>query len=197
MNNEINNNCLGMDIANIGKPTGAGGNKRKIEPDIYEAVCIAVCDAGISTKNYQGKEKKVQNVVLVWQLDHVNGFGSQSVVTDWVAVSGHENSNFMKNFIVPTKLNVKLIGDIVGKAVRMEIDHTEQGYPTIARYFASKKAIDVVDGLYVPAWIYAKGYPMLKHVKVLDGTRPKTEKSVEPQKPAIVSEEAKGDDLPF
>lgn len=202
MSNVNSNDFLTADISTLGKGNG-GNNKSKIDADIYEAVCIAVCDAGIATKTYQGKEKKVQNAVLVWQIDHVNGFGSQSVVTDWVVVSGHENSNFMKNFIVPAKLNIKTIGDLVGKSVRVEIDHNDQGYPVIARYFASKKAIEVVDGLYLPAWIYEKGYKLRKHEKVVDGARPKTVKDESIQKPAVTSEEVYVEDskdpsdLPF
>lgn len=201
MKNETqNSDFLTTDLSSIGKGTG-GANKSKIDADIYEAVCIGVCDAGISTKTYQGKDKQVQNAVLVWQIDHVNGFGSQSIVTDWVAVSGHENSNFMKNFIVPAKLTIKNIGDLIGKSVRVEIDHNDQGYPVITRYFASKKAIDVVDGLYIPTWIINKGYPLRKHTKVLDGARPvtpKTESTGKTSAPEVApsaSEEAS--DLPF
>lgn len=204
MKNETqNSDFLTTDLSSIGRGNGGGANKSKIDADIYEAVCIGVCDAGISTKTYQGKDKQVQNAVLVWQIDYVNGFGSQSIVTDWIAVSGHENSNFMKNFVVPAKLKIKSIGDLIGKSVRVEIDHNDQGYPVITRYFASKKAIDVVDGLYIPTWIINKGYPLRKHTKVLDGARPVTPKTESTGKAdqsldvANSTEAANSDDLPF
>lgn len=174
-----------------------GNSKSAIDADIYEAVCIGIADAGTSTKTWQGKEKQVANLVLVWQLDHINGFGSQSVVTDWVQPSGHENSNFTKNFLTPAKLKVNNLGELVGKAVRVEIEIGENGYPQITRYFASKKPIDVAEGLYLPAWIITKGYPTRTHDKVLAGARPVAVKAEGAETAPTAEEKAAGDSLPF
>ena len=149
-----------------------GNAKSKIEPDIYEAVIIGLADAGTSVKSWQGKDRTVQNIVLVMQIDHVNGFGSPSVVTDWVVPSGHDQSNFKKNFIDAAKLKITSLGDLVGAKVRVEIEDNADGFARVARYFVSKQPIDIAEGLYIPKWIVDKAYPIRKDPKVLDGVRP-------------------------
>jgi len=171
------NNIFSSPINNIGgNKSTTGGSKSEIPEDIYEAVCIGLADAGESTTEYQGKQKTKRNIVLVWALDHVNGFDSTSVITDWRSPHNHENSAWTKEIIIPTKLKINALSDLVGKCVRVEIVKAENGYPQIARYFASKKPIEVPEGLYLPAWIYKKAYPFMKHNLVLDGARPVQEK---------------------
>lgn len=199
-NNECND-FLSADINSFGK-TGGTNKKSTIEADIYEAVIIGVCDAGKSEYEWQGKTKIKQNAVIVMQLDHVNGFGSHSVVTTWVQPSGHENSKWTKEFVTPTKLQVKSMGDLIGKKVRVEIEIDEKGYPNVTRYFASKKGIEVAEGLYIPEWIYKKGYPMVKHQAILDGVRPKAEPKSDtpvanPAPTASTKVETASDELPF
>ena len=204
------NDFLTCDINNIGKPANGGGSKKSaIEADIYEAVIIGVCDAGKSEYEWQGKTKIQQNAVIVIQLDHINGFGTQSVVTTWVKPSGHENSKWTKEFITPTKLKIKSMGDLLGQAIRVEIEIDEKGYPNVTRYFASKKPIEVATGLYIPEWIYKKSYPMVKHNSILNGIRPKSEatvatgattastKEVQQEAELADAEKQAGDDLPF
>ena len=170
-----NNNFLTCPLAKVGGGNN-GSSKSAVPEDIYEAICIGVVDAGKSETTWQGKTKLQQNAVIVWQIDYINGFGSQTVITDWVKPSTHENSRWTKEFVTPTKLKLNSMGDLVGKAVRVEVGVNEQGYPTILRYFASKKPIDVAEGMYIPEWIYKKEYKFVKHAKVLEGVRPKTEK---------------------
>lgn len=159
-------------VNSFGRGTGTGASKSKIEPDIYEGVIIALADAGKNEKVWQGQAKMVQQIVLAIQLEHVNGWGETSLVTDWQSVSGHENSNFTKNFLVPCKLaNIGSIGELVGKPIRVEIEDNAEGYPRIARYFASKKPIEPV-GAHLPKWLVEKGYPLRSHLAVLPGIRP-------------------------
>lgn len=149
-----------------------GSPKSKIEPDIYEAVIIGLADAGTSVKSWQGKDRTVQNIVLVMQIDHVNGFGSPSIVTEWVQPSNHDQSNFRKNFLDAAKLKINSLGDLVGAKVRVEIEDNTDGYAKVTRFFASKKPIEIAEGLYMPKWIVDKAYPIRKDPKVLDGVRP-------------------------
>lgn len=172
-----------------------GNSKSKIEPDIYEAVIIGIADAGTSVKSWQGKDRTVQNVVLVMQLDHVNGFGSTSVVTDWVVPSGHDQSNFRKNFIDAAKLKINSLGDLVGAKIRVEIEDNADGFARVVRYFASKKPIDIADGMYMPKWIIDKQYPIRKDAKVLDGVRPVADKPAPTAAP--VSAQVDDTDLPW
>lgn len=161
--------------------TGNAGSKTKIEPDIYEAVIIAVADAGKAEKTWQGQTKTVNQIILAIQIDHVNGFGDQSMVTEWMTVSGHENSNFTKNFLVPCKLSVNSIGELVGKNIRVEIEDNAEGYAHIARYFASKKPHTAV-ATYLPKWLVEKGFPMRTMDVVIPGVR-------------VIAPKASGDEL--
>ena len=120
------NNFLTCPIAKIGGGN-AGTSKSAIPEDIYEAVCIGVADAGKSESTWQGKTKMQQNAVIVWQIDFINGFGSQCVITDWVKPSGNENSRWTKEFITPSKLKLTSMGDLVGKTVRVEIGTNPEG----------------------------------------------------------------------
>jgi hypothetical protein len=159
---------------------GNGGQKSAIPEDIYEAVCIGLADAGESTSEWQGKAKTKRNIVLVWALDHVNGFGSTSLVTDWRNPSTHDNSAWTKDLITPTKIKIISLKELIGKTVRVEIVKGDNGYAQIARYFASKTPMTVPEGLYLPAWLYTKGYPLIKHADVIDGPRPQAPKADAP-----------------
>lgn len=150
--------------------SGNAGSKTKIDPDIYEAAIVAVADAGKAEKTWQGQTKVVNQIILAIQIEHVNGFGDQSMVTEWMTVSGHENSNFIKNFLVPCKLSVNSIGELVGKNIRVEIEDNAEGYAHIARYFASKKPHTAV-ATYLPKWLVEKGFPMRSMDVVIPGVR--------------------------
>lgn len=183
------NNIFENPINNIGSK-GNGGQKSAIPEDIYEAICIGLADAGESTSEYQGKPKTRRNIVLVWALDHINGFGSQSVVTDWRNPSTHDNSAWTKEIIVPTKIKINTLSELVGKTVRVEIVKGDNGYPTIARYFASKAPMAIPEGLYLPAWLYTKGYPTVKAQIVNDGPRPQAPKAEAPAQAVQASQPA-------
>ena len=162
--------------APLNKSTGT--SKAAIPEGIYEATCIGIADTGIKTDTYQGKEKKSQQVVLVWAINHVNGFGSQSVVTDWQKLGTHEKSNWMKNFITPSKISISSLKDLLGKNAKLTIIEDDKGYAVVSAYTASKAPFAVPAGLYLPAWLYTKQYPLLKHTAIIDGPRPKTETQV-------------------
>ena len=165
-------NVFDSSVNSFGRGTGNGASKSKIEPDIYEGVIVAIADAGKSEKVWQGQAKMVQQIVLAIQIEHVNGWGETSLVTDWQTVSGHENSNFSKNFLVPCKLaTIGSIGELVGKQIRVEIEENTEGYPRIARYFATKKPIEAV-ATHLPKWLVEKGYPLRSHATVIPGVRP-------------------------
>lgn len=146
--------------------------KSSIPDDDYEAICVGVADAGIKEQTYDGKVSKAQQVVLIWQVDFVNGFGSHTILTDFAKPSNHENSRWTKEFLKPTKLKVDTLKSLIGARARVEVTTSNDGYPQISRYLASKKPIEVADDIYIPTWIFTKEYPILKHDKVKAGPRP-------------------------
>jgi len=116
----------------IGGNTGGGKTFAKPQPGQHVAVCAAVYDIGVQTREWQGEEKIGQEVAVIWELAEQDPEGGPFTMVDSVKNSMHKKSKLFA--IVKALADGKVLEhqeldteDIVGKCAVLTLEESDKG----------------------------------------------------------------------
>ena len=123
----------------LGGDQGGGGKSfPKAPPGLVVAVCAAIYDIGVQTKEWQGETKQSRQVAIVWELDKQDPEGRPFTMVDAMANSTHKKARLYSIITALTGTALEEFEEldtemVIGKSAMLLIAESDKGNPYIER----------------------------------------------------------------
>jgi len=141
--------------------TESGGSKiPPLEPDVYDAVCIAIIDLGTQKDELQGDVKSRRKVFVTWAVDgetvDIDGEAKPRVISREYPVSLHERARLRQDLeawrgrpFTADELKGFDLRTVAGKPCRIQTGLTSGGNAKVMSLLKAKKNTQVPDEMSV------------------------------------------------